>query len=372
MSKRILFLTGTRADFGKLKPLISKLQPAFEVHIFVTGMHMLKVFGSTHLEVKKAGFKNIFRFVNQRIGDQQDQILAKTISGFSDFIRETPPDLIFVHGDRVEALAGALVGATNNIRVAHVEGGEVSGTIDESIRHAISKFAHLHFVSNENAKQRLLSLGEDPKTIFVVGSPDHEVLSSSDLPELATVKNYYEIPFDQYSIGILHPVTTELHQLGPQVTSFVNALIRSEREYVIIYPNNDPGFELILDAYGSLADYNRIRLLPSIRFEYFLTLLKHARFIVGNSSSGIREAPVYSTPSINIGSRQNSRSTFPGIINCNFSETEILSAINKADSVAASPFVEFGGQPTSQLVLDILRTPSVWQTSLQKSFCSKV
>jgi len=119
MPKRILFLTGTRADFGKLKPLISKLQPAFEVHIFVTGMHMLRVFGSTHLEVKKAGFKNIFRFVNQRIGDQQDQILAKTISGFSDFIRETPPDLIFVHGDRVEALAGALVGATNNIRVAH-------------------------------------------------------------------------------------------------------------------------------------------------------------------------------------------------------------------------------------------------------------
>ena len=368
MLKRLLFLTGTRADFGKLKPLISKLQPEFEVHIFVTGMHMLNIFGSTHLEVRKAGYQNIFLFVNQQIGDQQDQILAKTISGFSDFVREVPPDLIFVHGDRVEALAGAIVGATNNIRVAHVEGGEVSGTIDESIRHAISKFAHLHLVSNEEAEQRLIQLGENPRRIFVVGSPDQEVLCSSSLPILSEVKTYYEISFERYSIAILHPVTTELEQLKSQVNSFVEALIKSGRNYVVIYPNNDPGFEFILDAYKNFAGCSQIRLLPSIRFEYFLTLLKNAQFIIGNSSSGIREAPVYSTPTINIGSRQNSRSTFPGIINCDFSESEILDAIDKADSLIPKPYVEFGGRPTSQLVLDLLQDRPIWDMELQKSF----
>jgi len=372
MPKRIIFLTGTRADFGKLKPLISKLQPEFEVHIFVTGMHMLKIFGSTHLEVRKAGFKNIFLFVNQRIGDQQDQILAKTLSGFSDFVREVPPDLIFVHGDRVEALAGAIVGATNNILVAHVEGGEVSGTIDESIRHAISKFAHLHFVSNDQAEKRLIQLGENPSRIFVVGSPDQEILCSSSLPTLSEVKAYYEIAFERYSIAILHPVTTELESLKNQVDHFVRALIRSSRNYVVIYPNNDPGFEFILDAYNKFAGCPQIRLLPSIRFEYFLTLLKNARFIIGNSSSGIREAPVYSTPTINIGSRQNSRTSFPEIINCDFSESEILDAIDKADSLAAKPFVEFGGRPTSQLVLDLLQDRSIWETELQKSFVKTI
>ena len=149
---------------------------------------------------------------------------------------------------------------------------------------------------------------------------------------------------------------------------FVGALVRSGRNYVVIYPNNDPGFEFILDAYKNFAGYSQIRLLPSIRFEYFLTLLKNARFIIGNSSSGIREAPVYSTPTINIGSRQNSRSTFPEIINCDFSESGILDAIDKADSLVPKPFVEFGGRRTSQLVLELLRHRSIWEMELQKSF----
>jgi UDP-N-acetylglucosamine 2-epimerase (hydrolysing) len=370
MNKRILFLTGTRADYGKLKPLISTLAGSFEVHIFVTGMHMLKVFGSTFLEVKKDGFKNVFLFVNQRTDDHLDQVLAKTISGFSDYIRETPPDMIIVHGDRVEALAGSIVGAMNNILVAHVEGGEVSGTIDESIRHAISKFAHIHFVSNTIAKTRLLQLGERESTIFVVGSPDHEIMGSCSLPDLAIAKDYYEISFDDFSIAILHPVTTELDRLEEDVQAFVEALTCSERNYVVIYPNNDPGFALILDAYQTLIDNPRFRLLPSVRFEYFLTLLKNAAFIIGNSSSGIREAPVFSTPTINLGSRQNARSNFSEIIHCDFTLDNVKQAIAEAEQLKPTPFSEFGRQDTSKLVLAALSDNSIWELDLQKSFVS--
>jgi len=153
-----MFLTGTRADFGKLKSLISILTNSgdFHVSIFVTGMHMLRKYGFTANEVSKAGYKNIYQFINQKPGDSMDVVLAKTITGLSDYVKETQPNMIVVHGDRVEAMAGAIVGSLNNILVSHIEGGEVSGTIDELSRHAVSKWAHLHFVANTEAQLRLI------------------------------------------------------------------------------------------------------------------------------------------------------------------------------------------------------------------------
>ena len=128
--------------------------PKFEIFVFVTGMHMIPKFGSTHKELDISGFKNIFKFINQNEGDSMDKILALTISGFSDYIKETSPNFIIVHGDRLEALAGAIVGSFNNILTGHVEGGEISGTIDEIIRHSVSKLSQVHFVSNKDAKRR--------------------------------------------------------------------------------------------------------------------------------------------------------------------------------------------------------------------------
>ncbi|MDD1422367.1 UDP-N-acetylglucosamine 2-epimerase, partial [Dolichospermum sp. ST_sed1] len=154
LKKKIIFLSGTRADFGKLKSLIkiAESNDAFEVYIFATGMHMSAKYGSTVDEIYKAGFKNIFAYINS--DNQMDRILARTIDGLSRYVGEINPDMIVVHGDRVEALAGAIVGSLNNILVAHIEGGEVSGTIDELLRHSITKLSHIHFVSNEEAKKR--------------------------------------------------------------------------------------------------------------------------------------------------------------------------------------------------------------------------
>ena len=148
--KKIIFVTGTRADYGKIKSLISTLQinNNYKTHIFVTGMHNLKKFGSTYDELQLDNIKNIFRFNNQLKSNNLDLILSKTIQGFNDYVKKIKPDLIVIHGDRIEALGCALVGSLNNILTAHIEGGEVSGTIDEIIRHAVSKLSHYHFVTN--------------------------------------------------------------------------------------------------------------------------------------------------------------------------------------------------------------------------------
>lgn len=153
--KKIVFLTGTRADFGKIKSLIRITQESkkYEVHIFATGMHMNSKYGATVDEIVKSGFENIYKFINHDTIENMDRTLAKTIEGFSLYVGEIKPELIVVHGDRVEALAGAIVGSLNNILVTHIEGGEISGTIDELIRHAVSKMSHIHLVANDEAKK---------------------------------------------------------------------------------------------------------------------------------------------------------------------------------------------------------------------------
>lgn len=368
--KKILFLTGTRADFGKLKSLIEILQNhnKFEVHIFATGMHMHKLYGNTVKEIEKCGYKNVFQFINFTSESSMDLTLAKTIEGLSSYIKENEFDLIVVHGDRVEALAGAIVGSLNNILVAHIEGGEVSGTIDELIRHAVTKMSHIHFVSNSEAQQRLIQLGERSDSIFVIGSPDMDLMFSEKLPELDVVLKYYNIDFKEYAIGMLHPVTTEYHLTEKNAEEFVDALIANNKNYIIIYPNNDLGSKLILDKYKKLSQNPRFKLFPSIRFEYFLVLLKNAEFIIGNSSAGIREAPAYGVPTINIGSRQQNRSFANSIIHCSNESNAIIKAINQVPLQKRKKALDFGDGASDKAFLNILESDTIWKTSTQKVF----
>lgn len=371
--KKIMFLTGTRADFGKLKPLMLAVStnPNFELHIFVTGMHMLTKYGYTCEEVERAGFKNVYRFINQNANDGMDHVLAKTISGLSDYVREVKPDLIIVHGDRVEAMAGAIVGALNNILTGHIEGGEVSGTIDELIRHAITKLSHVHFVANEQAQQRLIQLGESEETIHIIGSPDIDIMNSENLPSLNTVREHYQIAYHNYAILIFHPVTTELDFLKHQAQIIVDSLIRSEKNYIVIYPNNDSGTHFIFDEYKRLENYPNFRLLPSIRFEYFLTLLKNADFIIGNSSAGIREAPHFGVPAINIGSRQNNRTQSQLVINSPVNLTEIAIAIEETYRYPRKPESTFGNGNSANHFTKIINTDNFLLSEKQKHFVDR-
>lgn len=370
MSKKIVFLTGTRADFGKLKSLIEVVikEPDLEAHIFATGMHMNSKYGKTVDEIRKCGYNNIFSYINHHDFDSMDTILAKTIDGFSGYIKELNPDLIVIHGDRVEALAGAIVGALNNILVAHIEGGEVSGTIDELVRHAVSKMSHVHFVANSTAKNRLIQMGELPQSIFEIGSPDVDVMLSDKLPSIEKVKEYYEIPFNNYSVVMFHPVTTEIDQIIDQAEQLVEALIESNKNYVVVYPNNDMGNDYILRNYKKLSNNERFLIFPSLRFEYFLILLKHAEFIIGNSSAGIREAPYYGIPTINIGTRQNNRSVTKDIINVDYTKAEILNAISLTNNVKLTPINHYGDGKSDILFINELKKETFWKISKQKFF----
>ena len=345
--KKILFLSGTRADFGKLKSLICQLEDSvdFETYLFVTGMHMLSRYGLTVREVESEGFKNIHKFINQNGKDTMDIVLSKTIQGLSDYVKEYQPDMIIVHGDRVEALSGAIVGSLNNILVGHIEGGEVSGTIDELIRHSITKMSHLHFVSNDQAKKRLIQLGEIESSIFVIGSPDFDIMSSKKLPSVNEVKARYDIDFNDYAVLMYHPVTTEISQLETNIKEVITAVENSRKNFVVIYPNNDHGSEIIIKELERLENNERFRVFPSLRFEYFLVLLKNANFIIGNSSAGVREMPFYGKQTINLGSRQNNRSKAESICNIQEKSNLIEAAINNLHDKSYPSISEYGPRP---------------------------
>ncbi len=369
MTRSLLFVTGTRADFGKLEPLARAARDAgFPVTFFVTGMHMLDRYGLTKLEVHRMPGVAVHEFLNQRPGDPQDMVLAKTVVGFSDYVTEHRPDLVVVHGDRVEALATALVAATNYIRSAHVEGGEVSGTIDEVFRHCNTKLATCHFVSSAEAARRVMALGEPASSVHVIGSPELDFHSQSSGVGIDDVRAHYDIPFETYGVATFHPVTSEAATMGAQARAFFGALAASGRNFVVIAPNNDPGSEAIFETLATLPR-DRFRVIPSMRFAHFSELLKSASVMVGNSSAGVREAPFLGVPSLDIGSRQTNRASAPSIF-----------AAAATDGAAIARFLDeqwgrqfprhtaFGEGRAADRFVEVLRQPSFWSGSLQKEF----
>jgi UDP-N-acetylglucosamine 2-epimerase (hydrolysing) len=341
-------------------------------------MHTLSRYGYTLDEVYRAlpehrlrdGTRSVYVYHNQVLGEPMERVLASTIEGLSRYLTEFTPDLIVVHGDRVEALAGAIVGALRNILVAHVEGGEVSGTVDELIRHAVTKMSHIHFVANDEASRRLLQLGERPETIHTIGSPDIDLMMSSTLPDLVEVKRYYNIPFRDYGVIIFHPVTTDLIDTERSAQAIVEAVLESNRDHVVIFPNNDEGCELIVTAWKRLDGNKRIKLLPSMRVEYFLVMLRNARYLLGNSSAGIRECPVFGVPAINVSTRQTGRANSPCIVNVEGEREQILAAMNGSwnNLERHVPDLAFGAGNSAQLFLDAMAKESFWKVSTQKLF----
>lgn len=371
--KKILFITGTRADYGKMKPLIQEIEKAkeFEAYVYVSGMHLLNVLGSTYREILKDGYKNIYVDYGLKHTENMSYNLGDVISRLTGYMTHLRPDMVVVHGDRIDALAGAVVGALNNIKVAHIEGGEISGTIDESIRHAVSKFAHVHFVCNEEAKQRLIQMGEDRKHIYVIGSPDIDIMLSEKLPSMEFVCKRYDISFKKYGIFMYHPVTTEETSIAKKINKVVDALIESGRQYIVIYPNDDKGSETILNEYQRLRENKDFRVFPSIRFECFLTLLKNADFMIGNSSAGIRETCVYGIPSIDIGSRQQGRyalNILKNIQHVTEDKKQIADALDKIEDYHKKSSCYGDGKSVNKF-MEILQTDTVWKFDIQKKFC---
>ena len=370
--KKILFITGTRADYGKMKPLMKGVEESesLEAYIYVSGMHLIDVLGDTYKEVLKDNYRNVYvaySLANTRVASYD---LGDVICNLTGYVKKIRPDMIVVHGDRIDALAGAAVGALNNILVAHIEGGELSGTIDESLRHAISKLAHIHLVCNQDAKDRLIQMGEMEQNIHIIGSPDIDIMLSENLPSLESVKERYEIDYDSYGILMYHPVTTEYGFLANNIHEVVEAVIVSGKNYIVVYPNNDFGYQLILNEYKKFDGNKHFKIFPSIRFEYFLALLKNAEFIIGNSSAGIRESCVYGIPDIDIGTRQNRRYSMEmsrNIQHVNEDMGDIIKAINCVNDYRIRSS-QFGDGRSSDFFLKVLLNEKTWNVNIQKHF----
>lgn len=364
-----MFVTGTRADWGKLQPLAHEASDrGFRTSLFVTGMHMLRRYGDTRLEVRQQASGDIYEYVNQSPNDDHDAVLVKTMRGFGDWITEYPADLVVVHGDRVEALAIALVCAMKYVPCAHVEGGEVSGTIDEVYRHCNTKLCRYHFVSSEEAARRVRALGENPDDVFVVGSPELDLHGGEPVVSLAEVRDRYDLPDTEYGIALFHPVTSEIETIRAQAECLFRVLEKSRRYFVVIAPNNDPGCEEIFEVLGALPP-ERFKVIPSMRFTYFSTLMRHGALIVGNSSLGVREAPFLGVPSLDVGTRQQRRASAASITHsAPEDEARIMAFLDAEWGLRYPRSGSFGLGNAGSRFGEIITRASFWSRPRQKAF----
>jgi UDP-N-acetylglucosamine 2-epimerase (hydrolysing) len=370
---KIAFFTSSRADYGKIKPVISEAKnKKIKFTIFVTGSHLLKEYGFTLYQIKKDFDKSsIITFSNQKFGDKQQVVFRNTVNNFTRVLKNKFFNCFFIHGDRIETLAAASVLTFSKIKIAHIEGGELSGTVDEMIRHSVTKLSHIHLVTNLTAKKVLINSGEDKAKIFVTGSPDIDILLKKTRPTIKQVKMRYGINYRNYAISFLHPVTTKTKdEIKKNANIYFDALsILSHINFIQFLPNSDDNSMQILKILKKkLSEKKHIKIFKSMRFEHYLTLLENADFIIGNSSSAIMEAPYFKVPSINVGDRQNNRFGLNKVININFVNKDIVQAIKKVKKLKVHARKIFGAGNSAKKIIKIIKSVNFHNLELQKTY----
>ena len=339
MTKRkVLFITERRADYSRLKPIMRLMQKSkkLELQLVVTGLHLVKEFGETEKVLRKEGFKidasiPVFTKNDKDDGATMARALSIYIANITDVVERLKPDLIFCGFDLDAHLAAAIVGMHMNIPVAHIQGGERSGTLDEVLRHAITKFSHIHFVATEESKKRVIRLGEDPKYVFLVGSPSLDTIHSISYPSKEMIfKKYGLDPKKPLIVFSQHPVTTEVHDVERQIKESIGAVqtvAQKEGVQVLaIYSNNDAGGRRIV----SHLKKSGFIVYSHIVYEDYLRILKYAAVLAGNSSTGIHEAPSFGLPTVNIGTRQQLRERGANVIDVANTKAAIERVLYKA------------------------------------------
>jgi UDP-N-acetylglucosamine 2-epimerase (non-hydrolysing)/GDP/UDP-N,N'-diacetylbacillosamine 2-epimerase (hydrolysing) len=334
--RKIIAVTGSRADYGILRSVLYAIRrhKSLKVSLIVTCMHLDEQFGYTLEEIKKDGFAiagTVDILTQSDTLASMAQAVGRGIIGIAEILKKKKPDILLVNTDRFETLAAAIAGAFMNIPVAHMHGGEVSGSIDESIRHAITKFAHIHFPSTKENAKRIIRLGEDPKRVFVVGAAGLGfILSKKLLPPKAIFQKYKLDSKRPIFLVVQHPVTTEVGQSARQIRQTLEAITEIKEQTVIIYPNADAGGRAMIRTIKKYLRYSFIKAYKSLPHLDYLSLMRVAKVMIGNSSSGIIEAPSFKLPVVNIGTRQDGRQRASNVIDVGYNKKEILVGIHKA------------------------------------------
>lgn len=383
MKKKLCIITATRAEYGLLRPLIDKIYNcnSFILNLVVTGMHLSPEFGYTYKFIESDGFK-IDRKIETLLSSDTSVGISKSMAlsliSFSEYFSDSNIDMLIVLGDRFEILSSVTAATIANIPVAHIHGGETTeGAYDESFRHCISKMSYLHFTSTESYRKRVIQLGEDPIRVFNVGALGVENIKNITPISLKNLETLLNFKLDKpYALVTFHPVTLENNSFEAQITDLLEALDSfPNMKFLITKSNCDTGgmsINNILENYCSKNKANAI-LFSSLGQTPYLSAMKYCSMVIGNSSSGIIEAPSFNIPTINIGNRQKGRLQSNSIINCNPTSSAIINSINQGLSpefinsinIDSSPY---DGGDTSSKILEIIYETLDSPIDLKKKF----
>jgi GDP/UDP-N,N'-diacetylbacillosamine 2-epimerase (hydrolysing) len=337
--RKVFYVTGTRADFGLMASTLQQIaaHPELELQVAVTGMHLSATYGLTVSEIEALGLPIVARIptnVEERSAAAMAQGIGQAIIGLTQALEQARPDLVVVIGDRGEMLAAAIAALHLGIPIVHLHGGERSGTVDESVRHAITKLSHWHFVATEESRDRVVRLGERPEHVWITGAPSLDGLDALAGRERAQVLPELGLPGDaRYVLVLFHPVLQEMADARAQTLALADALrdaLAGTSTHILwLAPNADAGSAAILNALDSLGG-ERLHRITHLPRPAYVAALAHADALIGNSSSGIIEAASLGTPVVNIGSRQQSRERNRNTLDCAGERTAITNAIRQS------------------------------------------
>lgn len=376
-NRKILIVTGSRGEYGYIRPVIKLIEsdPDLECRVCATNMHLLPEFGSTinlfredNIPVEYSVYSALAGYTNASMAKSQGVFLLS----FVDIVDKEKPSIILLAGDRGEQLVGAIVGYHMNVPVAHIQAGELSGNVDGMVRHAIARMVHIHFAANNDAEERLKRSGEQPFRVFNIGAPQIDEIRMGVFKSREEIAKKYDLELDKPILMLVqHPVTEESSSAAIQMEECMDAIIAADMQTVVVYPNNDAGSAAIQEKIERTRTTN-MRVVRNMDREYFLGLMNVASAIVGNSSSGILEAPSFELPAINIGRRQHGRLQGGNVINVvEFKGDDILKAIKKAVSKEFRDGLKgmenpYGDGRSSQKIVDTLKTIKIDKNLLCK------
>ena len=375
--RKVFVVVERRADYSRFQPILTEMKkdPFFEVYLVVTGICLLDIHGKDVNYIKNDGFEinaEIEMFAKDRpdTGGEMIRSMSRVMTALVDELEKAKPDVVLSGFDIGANMAVTMAAAHMNIPVAHIQGGEVTGSIDESIRHAMSKFSHIHFPATELSKDRLIRMGEKEENIYVVGCPSIDVIRNTPVIPNEEVEAYFGVDLSKpLLLMIQHPVTTEAKDSFTQIKETVDAISEAGVQTVTLLPNNDAGHAKIIDYIKS----SKLKWYPSLPAIMFINLYRNASALIGNSSSGIHETPTMQIPAINIGNRQQGRERAANVFDVPNNKEDILGGINKAlhdesfRTMVAEIENPYGDGTSAEKIVRILRIVSL-DNLIQKRF----
>lgn len=373
MIRKVLYITGTRADYGLMHETLKLLNEneSIQLDVVATGMHLMHEFGYSVDEIKRDNFN--LHIVNQTFKKDDERSMSEFIGNLimdlTKLLSQINPDIVLLLGDRGEMLAGAIVASYLQIPIAHIHGGDVSSTVDDAARHAITKFANIHFPATELSASRIRQMGENPDNIFVVGAPGLDsIIKSKNNIDKEYLKDKYNIKKD-FVLVLQHPVSLEVNDSAFQISQTLDAIAQTDYQTILVYPNADAGGRAMI---SKINEYS-VDAYKNIPHDDFIGLLGMASILIGNSSSGIIESSSFKLPVINIGTRQSGREKASNVIDVDYNQEEILKAIDYINSDEYQNQLNncinpYGDGNASERICDILRNIKLTNDLLNKQF----